>query len=247
MANNKSVALITGAAGGIGREVVKQMYLEGYNLALFDLCEDKLEEVKSEVVANDSSVFVEVIDINEYSQVKTFFDNTIKHFGRVDVLINLAGTCEFVSFDELDEDQWMKMLKINLISVFNISKLVSEVMIKQGGGKIINVSSSAGEDGGVLVGAHYAASKAGVINLTKSMAKVLAPHNITVNAVSPGPTETDMICNWSQEMRDKMVSQIPLGRVGKPDEVAALIMYLIKPASEFITGQVIRINGGLIV
>ena len=245
--NNKRVAMITGAAGGIGKSIALEMSRNDYDLAISDLNKEELSHVERKVIANSSRVISEMVDVTQSDQIKAFVNKSLKLFDRIDVLVNVAGICEFVSFDELEEGQWLKMLNINLIGTYSISKILSEHMTKQGGGKIINLSSSAGEDGGVLVGAHYAASKAGVINLTKSMAKILAPYNIAVNAVSPGPTETDMICGWSNEMREKIVSQIPMGRVGKPEEVASAVLFLADPASDYITGQVIRVNGGLIV
>jgi 3-oxoacyl-[acyl-carrier protein] reductase len=247
MVEIRKVALITGAAGGIGREVAFGLAIRGYDLALVDLNTVELEKVKLSITDTKVEVMAEAFDITDKQEVLAFIDDVRKSFGRIDVLINLAGICEFISCRDLEPEQWIRMLNINLISVYTFCKAVSELMISQGSGRIINVSSSAGEDGGVLVGAHYAASKAGVINLTKSMARLLAPNNIKVNAVSPGPTETEMICGWSPEMREKILSQIPLGRIGRPDEVAGVIFFLTDSASDYITGQVIRVNGGLIM
>lgn len=247
MAKSEKVALITGAAGGIGKEISVILAKEGYRLGLTDLNQEELENTKNTIISFNNDFLIRVIDVTEKEEVLKLVSDVYSKFGRIDVLINLAGVCEFISCEELESEQWDRMLKINLVSVYTFCKAVSELMKKQDSGKIINVSSSAGEDGGVLVGAHYAASKAGVINLTKSMARLLAPHNINVNAVSPGPTETEMICGWSQEMREKMVSQIPMGRIGSPEEIAAVILFLAGSASDYITGQVIRVNGGLIM
>ncbi len=247
MTKYKKVALITGAAGGIGKEVSVNLAKEGYRLGLTDLNQEELENTKNTIVSFTNDLLTRAIDVTVKEEVLRLISDVYSKFGSIDVLINLAGVCEFVSCEELESEQWDRMLKINLVSVYTFCKAVSELMKKQGSGKIINVSSSAGEDGGVLVGAHYAASKAGVINLTKSMARLLAPHNINVNAVSPGPTETEMICGWSQEMREKMLSQIPMGRIGNPEEIAAVILFLAGSASDYITGQVIRVNGGLIM
>jgi 3-oxoacyl-[acyl-carrier protein] reductase len=240
------VVIITGASGGIGREIATAMVAKGAKLVLVDINKEELEKFSNSLLSDKNHIVNEVTDITNSSQVNDMVKRTIEKFGKIDTLVNCAGICEFIGLD-VSEEQWKKVIDVNLTGAFLISKEVSRYMLTKNLGKIINIASSAGEDGGLLAGVHYSASKAGVISLTKSMAKCLAVHNIKVNAVSPGPTNTEMIKGWTQEMSEAVVGQIPLGRLGNPQDVVGAVMFLADSASNYITGQVIRVNGGLLM
>ena len=170
-----------------------------------------------------------------------------EEFGRVDILVNNAGICSLTGIEDLSEEEWDEMLNINLRGVFFCSQAVTPIMKKQGHGKILNMASLAGKVGGVVVGAHYAASKAGVICLTKSFAKALAPYGINVNALAPGPIDTAMTQVWPQEMRENFAKQTPLGRFAQTEDLTEAALFLLSDGARHITGEILDVNGGLLM
>jgi 3-oxoacyl-[acyl-carrier protein] reductase len=165
---------------------------------------------------------------------------------RIDILVNNAGICPLTPLLEISADEWDRVLAINLKGAFLCSQAVIPLMRRQGAGKIINIASSAGQMGGIAVGLHYSASKAGTLSLTKSLARLLAPQ-IQVNAVSPGTTESEMTRGWDEAAIGNIVRQIPAGRLGRPSDVAAAVLFLASDQASFITGQTINVNGGLVM
>ncbi len=239
------VAIVTGAAGDIGAQTARKFVSAGAKVVLTDIDGTGLEQLEREL--GQEKVMSAVMDVTEHEQINGLVEKTLNRFGQIDILVNAAGICEFISMQEITPERWERVLDINLKSVFFLSRSVMAIMLKQGSGKIINIASSAGENGGILAGAHYCVAKAGVINLTKSLAKVLAPGNIQVNVVSPGPVDTQMVQVLPEAKREEYVSQIPLQRMGSPEDIASAIMFLASPSSDYITGQVIRVNGGLLM
>ena len=175
---------------------------------------------------------------------RTLVESVIGEFRAVHILVNNAGICQTVGFAELSSADWERVLRVNLTGAFNCCKAVYPHLAAQRWGRIINLSSLAGKSGGLLVGANYAASKAGLLGLTKSLAREMAPLGVTVNAVAPGTTDTDLVKDWPQDRLAGLVRDIPLGRLGRPDDVAGAIVFLASEQAGFITGEVLDVNGG---
>lgn len=184
--------------------------------------------------------------VDDIEQVSRMRDEIVKQFGKIDILVNNAGIVRDKSFAKMTSDMWREVLAVNLDGAFNCTKSVIDGMIERGFGRIVNISSVIGRMGN-RGQANYAASKAGLIGLTQSLAKEFATKGITVNAVAPGYIETDMLKSVPKELMDKIIAQIPLGRLGKPSEVAEAVVYLVSRSGDYITGQVIDINGGLYI
>lgn len=243
----EKIAMVTGAAGGIGLEIIRALQRdEGMEIIAVDAKD--FGELNSEASAVLSNAAYYRGDVSEAHSVGYIVDRAISTFGHIDILVNSAGIIDRCPFFELSESQWDKVLAVNLKGVFLVSRAVIKVMIeKRRKGRIVSMASIAGEVGGIAVGASYAASKAGVIALTKSLAKLGGPHGITANAVSPGPVKTDMISDWSAAEIDSFISRTPLRRIGEPLDVAGAVRFLVSDECSFITGQVIRVNGGIYV
>ena len=171
---------------------------------------------------------------------------TVAAFGGLHILVNNAGICPLSAFDEISEAEWDRVLAVNLKGAFLCCQAALPYLRQAGGrGRVINIASAAGQMGGILVGAHYAASKAGLIGLTKTLAKVLASDGVTANCVSPATTSTDLTAAWSSGKQAQVKAQIPLGRFGEPDEIAAAVCFLAGDDASYITGATLDVNGGL--
>ena len=232
-------ALVTGAARGIGLAIAAALAERGANVALVDV-------VDPSSYWNPEGSLALQADVGRPEDVRRAVETTITAFGGLDILVNNAGICPLTPFAEISEAEWDRVLAVNLKGAFLCSQAALPHLRQAGRrGRIINIASVAGQMGGVLVGAHYAASKAGLIGLTKTLAKLLAPDGITVNCVSPATTATDLTASWSVEMQARVRAQIPLGRFGEPDEVAAAVCFLASDAAAFVTGATLDVNGGL--
>ncbi len=239
------VALITGASRGIGRATAERFARGGYDLALVSRSEEALNRVKEELSGYGVRILVFPADVSDFQRAQEVVETTVKEMGRIDVLVNNAGTTLDKFLLRTTEEDWDRIIDINLKSVFNYSKAASRYMLKQKGGVIINVSSVVG-----LIGnagqASYAASKAGIIAFTKSLAKELGSRNIRVVAVAPGFIETDLTSSLPQDIKDYYFQQIALRRFGKPEDVAGVIYFLASEDAAYITGQTIIVDGGMI-
>ena len=238
------VAIVTGGARGTGRAICQRLTREGAKVSIFDLAEEMMGKVVQEVEGKGEVLSVKV-DVSSLSEVKEAVDKVIDNFARIDILVNNAGITSDKLILRMKEEDWDKVIRVNLKGAFNCIKAVSPFMIRRRWGRIINISSLIGLRGNEGQ-ANYAASKAGLIALTKSAAREFARRGVTVNAVAPGFIQTAMTENLLKEGRlETLLSQIPLRRVGKPEEVASLVVYLASDEASYITGEVIRIDGGL--
>ncbi len=240
------VAIITGAGRGIGLAIAKKLAKEGAKIALLDVNENLLEEAKKELEKQNAEIMALVGDVTQFEQIQSVIKEIKKNWGHIDILVNNAGVTRDGPLIRMDEEAWDFVLNINLKGVFNCTKAVARLMMKQRSGKIINVASVVGVMGNAMQ-SNYASSKAGVIGFTKSIAKELASRNINVNAIAPGFIQTAMTDKLSEEIKEEYIKHIPLGRLGTPDEIADIVLFLSSPMANYITGQVIVIDGGMYI
>ena len=241
------VALITGAARGIGRAIALALAQPGLTLYLNDVVlGEEAEETRKEVEAGGAQARLLQFNVADQAAVQQGIDQIIKECGRLDVLVNNAGITRDNLVMRMKEEDWDQVLEVNLKGAFNCIRAVSKPMIKQRGGRIINISSVVGMMGNAGQ-ANYVASKAGLIGLTKAVARELASRNITVNAVAPGFIETEMTAALPEKVQAEMKAQIPLNRFGTPEEVAQAVVFLAGDAAAYLTGQVLHVNGGMLM
>ncbi|HHU05406.1 MAG TPA: 3-oxoacyl-[acyl-carrier-protein] reductase [Clostridiales bacterium] len=237
------VAVVTGGSRGIGRAICERFAENGANVAfLYSGSAEKAEELKAKLLASGVKAEAYKCNVADFNEVSDTFKRIVADFGTVDILVNNAGITRDKLLLSMREQDFDEVLDVNLKGFFNTIKQVYPILAKKRAGKIINISSISG-----LIGnpgqANYSASKAGVIGLTKTVAKELASRGVCCNAIAPGFIKTDMTAAFTGENR--LVSSIPLGRMGLPEEVASLALFLASPSSDYITGEVIRIDGGL--
>ncbi len=239
-------ALITGGARGIGREIVLKFAKEGANIALCDINLQQAEETAKEVKDLGREAIAFGVDVADSKVVQEMVDKILDKFGKIDILINNAGITRDALLIRMSEQDWDSVISVNLKGTFNCTKAVAKVMLKARSGRIVNIASIIGLMGNAGQ-ANYSASKAGIIGLTKSVAKELAPRGINVNAIAPGFIQTDMTARLPEDIRNRMLSEIPLGRFGGPEDVARLALFLSSENSSYITGQVIQVDGGMLM
>lgn len=243
----KKVALVTGSARGIGRAIALRFSEEGASIVICDLDMEGAQEVYTMIKSSGREALVFKADVSDEVQVKALFEEVISTYGTLDILVNNAGICKNIPVLEISGDEWDRFLSVNLKSVFLCSKEALIIMKEKRYGKIINMGSAAGKIGGLVAGAHYSAAKAGVLCLTKSLALQAAEFNITVNAIAPGPIATHMTEEWGEEINRAFKEKIPLKRYGTPEEVAEVALFLASDRSNYITGEIIDVNGGLVM
>jgi len=239
------VSVITGGARGIGRAIALAFAKEGSNIAICDINPELLAEVQKEIAASGREVIAEKVDVTKLDKVQKFVQKALDKFGKIDILINNAGITRDGLLVRMNETDWEAVLNVNLKGMFNCTKAVARPMMKKRGGKIINMASIIGIVGNAGQ-ANYAASKGGAIAFTKSIAKELASRNINVNAIAPGFIETNMTDTLSNEIKETIKKQIPLGKWGNVQDVANLALFLVSDASAYITGQVVQVDGGMV-
>lgn len=240
-------AIVTGASRGIGRAIALKLAQDGFNVVVnYSGSQQRAEAVAKEVEAFGVKALVVQANVSDADAVKALVDTTLETFGSIDVLVNNAGITRDNLMMRMKEQDWDDVIDTNLKSVFLCTKAVTRPMMKQRAGRIINVASVVGVVGNAGQ-ANYTASKAGVIGLTKTSAKELAPRNILVNAVAPGFIETEMTDAMPEEAKAGMLSQIPLAKLGKPEDIADVVSFLASDASRYMTGQVLHIDGGMVM
>lgn len=241
------VALVTGASRGIGKAIACKLAREGAKVIInYNGSKEKAEAVKSEIEAAGGQAEVYQCDVSDYTACETFIQTVIKEEGSLDILVNNAGITKDGLLMKMSEEDFDKVLDTNLKGAFNTIRFASRQMLRQKGGRIINMSSDVGVSGNAGQ-ANYAASKAGVIGLTKAAARELASRGITVNAIAPGFIETDMTDVLSDKVKEASEAQIPLGHFGKPEDVAAAAAFLASEEARYITGQVLHVDGGMVM
>lgn len=245
MEEMKRVALITGGSRGIGKEIAKKFASNNYNLVINYVSDNTdLEGLKKEF-ENTEVLFVKA-DVTNYESCENMVNEAIKEFGRIDVLVNNAGITKDNLLMRMKEDDFDKVININLKGTFNMTKIVTPYMMKQRYGKIVSISSVVGVTGNAGQ-SNYAASKAGIIGFTKSVARELASRNILANCIAPGFIKTDMTDVLSDAVKESIHVQIPLKKMGEPQEVANAVYFLASEENSYITGQVLNVDGGMVM
>jgi len=241
------VAIVTGAGRGIGLSIALAFAREGARVAVCDIDSSFLDGAMAEIEAVEGEARAFQMDVTSREQIQGVVFEVDDHWGTIDILVNNAGIYEVLPFEEITEEQWDRLLAVNLKGTFLCCQAVIPSMVRQGGGRIISIASSAGKAGGKLAGAHYSVSKAGVICLAKQLARELGAHGITVNAVAPGRIDTPMIQEASSEENEAFRLQTPLGRLGTEADVANAVVFLASDEASFITGEIVDVNGGLLI
>ncbi|MCX7843774.1 MAG: 3-oxoacyl-ACP reductase FabG [Candidatus Bipolaricaulota bacterium] len=241
------VALVTGAGRGIGRAIALALAKEGCDVVLVDLDEPAAQRVAREVETLGRRALPVKANVASLADVQRAVALTVEKFGRLDILVNNAGIIKRGTLEDHSDADWELVISVNLRGTYYFSREAAKIMKRQGWGRIINISSVAGKIGDITSAPSYGPSKAAVNALTKSLARELAPFGITVNAVAPHAIETEMTAEWSEERRRALIAQIPLGRMGKPEEVAAAVVFLASPEASFITGEILDVNGGYLM
>ena len=243
----EKTALVTGASRGIGRATALELAKAGAKVAVnFAGNRVAAEEVVSLIEAAGGQAMLVQADVGNAADVETMLKAVVERFGKIDILVNNAGITRDNLIMRMKEEDWDAVIHTNLKGIFNCTKAVSKLMMKQRYGRIINMASVVGVMGNAGQ-ANYAAAKAGVIGFTKSMAKELASRNITVNAVAPGYISTDMTAALPEQAKAELQAQIPLQRLGTPEDVAAAVLFLVSPGADYITGQTLHVDGGMVM
>ena len=240
-------ALVTGGARGIGRAIATAFISEGADVVVFDKhFPDDFDEYAGRIRERGRKLVSRQVDITDSAEAEKHCDDVAAEFGRIDILVNNAGITRDRLLLRMTDDDWNTVLAVNLTGAFNMTRAAAKLMIRQRSGKIVNVSSVVGVTGNAGQ-ANYAASKAGLIGMTKSVAKELAGRNIMVNCIAPGYVETDMTAALTEEQRKALIGAIPLRRGCSPGEIAEVVVFLASKKSDYITGQVICVDGGMVM
>lgn len=239
------VVLVTGGNKGIGKAISTAFAANGDAVIInFNKSRDVAKTVREELLPGNTTISLEQADVSDYRQAKQMINNIVEKYGKIDIVVNNAGIVRDGFLMLMPEKDWNDVISINLNGVFNCSKAVSEPMISQKSGVIINIASLSGITG--LPGqANYSAAKGGVIAFTKALSKELAPFNIRVNAVAPGVIETEIVDSLNEKIKNNFLNAIPMKRFGKPDEVASVVKFLASQDAAYVTGETICVTGGL--
>jgi len=239
-------ALVTGSGGGIGKSIALLLAEMGADIVVNDVSIENAQQTAREIISKGQKTIVSNANVVNDTQVKDMFESIASEFGRIDILVNNAGITKDSLLMDMREDQWDQVMDVNLKGVFLCCRYAAKMMSDQQYGKIINISSASGQVGNIGQ-VNYAASKGGVIAITKTLAKELARYNITVNAVAPGFIRTPMTQTVPEKVVNYLIGQIPLKRMGEPLEIANAVAFLASDNSAYITGQVLSVNGGMYV
>jgi 3-oxoacyl-[acyl-carrier protein] reductase len=243
----RRVALVTGGVTGIGRAIAEALVNDDYSVVICDVDDERGTILEKSFREKGKDVLYRHCNVADEDQVRSAVDYTIGLFQRLDALVNNAGIIRRKKGEDIFVSDWDEVFQVNARGTFLFSKYVSTIMKQQRKGKIVNISSIAGKLGDITSAPGYGPSKSAIDGLTKTFARELAPYSITVNGVAPHAIETEMSAEWSEERRREIIQAIPLQRLGKPSEVAAVVMFLLSEGADFITGEIIDINGGFLM
>ena len=245
--SESKVAIITGSARGIGRAIAETLARRGCDVVIADINQESAEATAKEITAATNQKTLAVgVNVSDFASANALVERTLAEFGKVDILVNNAGLTRDKLVMRMEEADWDIVIDVNLKGAFNCSKAVVRSMMKQRYGRIVNISSVSGQ-AGQTGQANYSASKAGLIGLTKALARELASRQITVNAVAPGFVLTALTQDLSAELKDAIVKATPLGRMGTPEEIAYAVAFLASDDASYITGQVLAVDGGMVM
>ena len=243
--SNGRIALVTGGSRGIGRSIAERLAKEGcYVVINYVSNEEAARQVLSAIEDAGGKGQIAPFDVSDFDATQKAVEEIVEELGGLHILINNAGITQDTLMLRMKEEDWTNVISVNLNGVFNCTKAVTRIMMKQRYGRIINLSSVVGEMGNSGQ-TNYAASKAGIIGFTKAAAREMAPRSVTVNAVSPGFIETDITRALTEEIRKDYIERIPLGRFGSPEDITGVVAFLASDEASYITGEVIRVNGGI--
>lgn len=240
-------AIITGASRGIGKCTAELFARNGYNVIInYNSSEKEAKELENKLLSEGLNVSAYKADVSKSYEVDEMINYCIEKYGKIDVLVNNAGISQDKLFTDITDEEWEKMMSVNVTGVFYCTRAALKHMIWEKSGKIINISSMWGVVGGSCE-VHYSTSKAAVIGMTKALAKEVGPSNITVNAIAPGVILTDMSLYYGEEVLEELRQETPLMKNGQPEDIANMALYLASDKADFITGQVFNINGGFVI
>lgn len=243
------VAIVTGAAQGLGKSIAFELLEDGKRVVFVDINYEGLKSIKENEIPEEyktNALFLQV-DVRNRKEILECVDTVIDHWGRIDILVNNAGIRKETKIDEITDEEWELLLAVNLTGTFKFSQAVMKTMREQQWGRIINISSYAGQTGPLTSGAHYSASKAGQLALTKVFARELAKDNITVNAIAPAVVKSPEMEKMDSDKLKQIIDTIPIGRIGEQIEVSKLVLYLSSEFAIYVTGATFDINGGLLM
>lgn len=239
------VALITGSGSGIGRATALKLAERGCRIVGGDLNLAAAEATTDAVRQAGGEAITVSLDVASRDSVAAFAAEALRAYGQVDYLVNCAGIWEYSALVDLEESRWDRLIDINLKGTFLCCQAAAKEMLQRGEGAIVNIASVAGRNGGNYSGAHYSASKGGVIAMTMQIAREIGSKGVRVNCVAPGPTDSPMTANWPADVKAGLVTRTPLGRLGLPDDIAGAVVFLLSDDARFIVGETIEVNGGL--
>ena len=240
------VAIITGSGSGIGKAIALKFAAHGAKVVVFDINENSARSTAQEIENAQGIAIALQCDVSNPDQINAAIDAAINNFGGLHILVNNAGISPLQTFEMISLEEWNKVIAINLTGSFLIVQGAWPYLRKAGNkGRVINIGSLAGQIGGIAVGLHYTASKGGLMAMTKQLAKLFAPEKVTVNNIAPGTADTPMLQDWPEETRQKLIQQIPLGRLANPEDIANAALFLASDEAQFITGATINVNGGM--
>ena len=242
---NGQIAIVTGGAMGIGRSISQTLAGMGASVIIADIDSDSAAKTIA-TVGSESSFHVKT-DVSSEISIKQLYKTVKERFGKVSIVVNNAGIFNMTPIVDIEVAEWDRIMAVNLRGTFLMGREALKIMKSQNNGKIVNIASLAGKGGGINAGAHYAASKAGVICFTKSLARQASPYKINVNAIAPGLIETDLTNAWGREMNASMTAKIPWKEYGHPQDVANAVAFLVSEKARYITGEILDVNGGILM